>query len=317
VTDANVVLGYLNPYYLTGGELKLNSKKARQAIEDQVARPLGMDVIEAAYGGFTIANSTMMRAIRAVSSRKGRDVRKFILFAFGGAGPVHAATIARQLEIQTVVVPPCAGVFSSLGLLFADIEYHHMETFLHRLDGSVVEDLSQALERMEDEAVRLAHRGQRDDLRITVDRYLDMRYAGQATELSIPVRGDEISPDKIPLLEERFHQEHQKTYFTSSPGEKIEVVKLRVVVKAASLARDSVNRLTRSAVSSGSSETRQVYFGKRYGWLSTPVLKEEDTGGIDGEGPLIIELYDTTVVVPRDCRVRRGALGTLIIDIKG
>jgi N-methylhydantoinase A len=316
VTDADVLLGYLNPSYLTGGELMLNFEKARQSVEDRIATPLDMDVIEAAYGGFALANSSMMRAIRAVSSRKGRDVRKFTLFAFGGAGPVHAVAIARELRIPRVIVPPCAGVFSSLGLLFADEEHYHMETFFHRLDRVRIEDLKKALEGAKDKVAALAHRGLSKGSKFTVNTYLDMRYVGQSTELPIFAPWEEIHADTMPLLQDRFHQEHQKSYLTSSSDEPIEVVKLRAVAKVASPDRRGSINLRQVLKPIGTRETREVYFGNPYGFVSTPVLKEEDTGNLIMEGPVIIECYDTTVVVPPDCSIRREESGMLIMDIK-
>src|SRR2546430_7325384 len=128
ITDANVILGYLNPTRLAGGAVKLNSARAHQVFEEKVARPFGLPLAEAAHGAHLIAASNMMRAIRAVSSERGRDPREYSLFAFGGNGPVFAAGMARALEMPRVIVPPAPGLFSAFGLLYSEVEHHYVRT---------------------------------------------------------------------------------------------------------------------------------------------------------------------------------------------
>src|SRR5438094_4552584 len=128
VTDANIVLGYINPAHLVGGALKLNAEKARAVIADKIGRPLGMSVEEAAHGAHLIAVSNMIRALKAVSSERGRDPREYALVAFGGNGPVFAAGMAEALQIPLVLIPPSAGVFSSFGLLYAEVERYFTRT---------------------------------------------------------------------------------------------------------------------------------------------------------------------------------------------
>ena len=129
ITDANVLLGYINPSHLVGGALKLNAEKARAVFEAKIAKPLGMPIERAAYGAHLIAASNMIRAIKAVSTERGRDPREFALFAFGGNGPLFAAGMAAALGMRRIVVPPSAGLFSSFGLLYADVEHHYARTF--------------------------------------------------------------------------------------------------------------------------------------------------------------------------------------------
>src|SRR5207302_1653900 len=152
VTDANVVLGYLNPAALAGGAVKLNATRAHDVFQERVAEPLGLPLAEAAYGAHLIAASNMMRAIRAVSSERGRDPREYALFAFGGNGPVFAAGMARQLEMRRIVVPPAPGLFSSFGLLFADVEHHYVRTWRRRARSVEPSALADVLARMEAEA---------------------------------------------------------------------------------------------------------------------------------------------------------------------
>ena len=144
ITDANVLLGYINPGHLVGGALKLNADKARAAFVERIAKPLGMPVERAAYGAHLIAASNMIRAIKAVSTERGRDPREFALFAFGGNGPLFAAGMAAALGISRIVVPPSAGLFSSFGLLYDDVEHHYARTFRRLLRHADLKEIDAA-----------------------------------------------------------------------------------------------------------------------------------------------------------------------------
>src|SRR5207244_8270102 len=152
VTDANVILGFVNPTQLAGGAVKLNAARAHEIFEAKIARRLGLPLAEAAYGAHLIAASNMMRAIRAVSSERGRDPREYALFAFGGNGPVFAAGMARALEMTRVVVPPAPGLFSAFGLLYSEVEHHYVRTWRRPARGLDPAELAQAFGRLEDEA---------------------------------------------------------------------------------------------------------------------------------------------------------------------
>ena len=130
VTDANVVLGYIRPGELANGEVSIDIEAAQRAIYDRIAAPLGMDLLQAAEGIHRIANARTMRALRAVSTERGRDPREFVLIAFGGSGPIHAAGLAKELLIRQVIVPPLPGLFSTLGLLFSGVEHHDVRSCL-------------------------------------------------------------------------------------------------------------------------------------------------------------------------------------------
>ncbi len=144
ITDANVLLGYINPGHLVGGAVKLNADKARAVFEEKIAKPLGMTIERAAYGAHLIAASNMIRAIKAVSTERGRDPREFSLFAFGGNGPLFAAGMAAALGIARVIVPPSAGLFSSFGLLYADVEHHYGRTFRRLLRRADLGEIDRA-----------------------------------------------------------------------------------------------------------------------------------------------------------------------------
>jgi N-methylhydantoinase A len=160
ITDANVILGYLSGTRLAGGAVKLNAARAHEIFEDKVARRIGMPLVEAAHGAHVIAASNMMRAIRAVSSERGRDPREYALFAFGGNGPVFAAEIAEQLEMRRIVVPPAPGLFSSFGLLYADVEHHDVRTWRRLIVDADSSGLADAIGQIESGALaQLRHEG--------------------------------------------------------------------------------------------------------------------------------------------------------------
>ena len=189
ITDANVILGYLNPNYLVDGAVRLNAAKARAIFETEVAQPLHIDLAEAAYGAHLVAVSNMIRAIKAVSSERGRDPRQYVLYAFGGNGPLFAAAMAAALGMRRIVIPPAPGLFSSFGLLYADVQHHYVRTYRRKTREIDLTDLDVTWRRMEDTAVeRLASEGFTRQMS-RIQKLVDIRYYGQASELTLPVSG--------------------------------------------------------------------------------------------------------------------------------
>lgn len=321
LTDANVILGYLNPDYLVGGELKLDKDKAFRAVEEKVAKVMGMETIEVAYGAYCLTNANMMRAIRAVSSERGRDPRKFTLYAFGGAGPGHAVGVARELGIKTIIVPPSPGVSSAFGLLCADIERHYIRTFSHLWDKSVLGDLNRTFARMADEAIASAELwAGRAEVKPHIDRYVDLRYRRQSSELSIPMPEGEVGQAELAALTEAFEAEHEKTYGHRLSGYPFEVHSLRLVATIPTR-RPSLTRIGGGAgsatTSRGSQSIRKAYWGKKHGIIDTPVLELEQIGQSPRKGPILVDCYDTTIVVPPNCTIAVGDWGNVIINIEG
>ena len=186
VTDANVVLGYLNPSHLVGGALRINGALSREAYAQQLAKPLGLTIEQSALGAHRIAASNMIRAIRAVSSERGRDPREFALFAFGGNGPLFACGLALALGIKQIIVPPAAGLFSSFGLLYADVEYHFARTFRRLLRGGELASVNDAWSALADAArQRLAADGFSGP-QMQIKRSAALHYKGQSYELVVP-----------------------------------------------------------------------------------------------------------------------------------
>lgn len=318
VTDANVVLGYLNPDYLVGGSLRLNASKAYRAIEEGIAQPLGLGTAEAAYGIHVIANANMIRAVRNVSTERGRDPRDFTLFAFGGSGPVHAADMARRLEIAKVLVPPAPGLFSSFGLLFSEVEHHFVHTYWRDIGELDLADLNRRLAGLEEDGRATLRAEGYPDHQVEIRRFGDMRYAGQNFELTIPAPARQITPQDLDLLKESFAQEHQRTYGYRSDEERVQIVNLRLTARGISPQSRVPGQIRLGkdgAGGPGAPHQRRAYFGPEHRWRDTPVVGRQDLAGGLHAGPLIVEEYDATTVVAPGCRASLDQWGNIAIEI--
>ena len=316
VTDANVILGFLNPRQLAGGAVKLNAARAHEVFESRIAKRIGLPIAEAAYGAHVIAASNMMRAIRAVSSERGRDPRQCALFAFGGNGPLFAAGMAKQLEMRRIVVPPAPGLFSSFGLLFADVEHHYVRTWRRLVRRVTPAELADAFGRMEAEALaQLAADGFTADA-IRIRRSADCRYEGQSFELTVPVAGGAIDAETVAGIQEAFGREHERTYgHRAGVEEPVEIVSLRVVglgIPDRPRVPDAL-RVDRSGPGRAGGE-RRVYFGPDLGWRQTPIIDRPDLT-TPREGPCVVEEYDATCVIPPGARASLDAHGNIVIDL--
>lgn len=293
-TDALMVLGYLNPTHLAGGSLAVDRAESERAIESAVSSRLSMGVLEAAYGVFTLAVATMTRAVKAVSTYRGRDPRDFALFAFGGNGPVAGAAIAGALDITQVIVPQCPGVFSALGLLLSESEYDFARTVTVQGERLIASELSKAYVALENEAreVMMAQ-GFREET-LTMSRFADMRYLGQAYELTVPVT-DSCDVEEMTAS---FAAEHRRTYGHAS-ADPVQVVSVRIVARDGQ-ERSSLSALragVTAATNGGRPTTRKAFFGD-HGLLTTPVIDRAALESGELIGPLIVEEYDATCVVP-------------------
>ena len=314
ITDANVLLGYLNPTHLVGGDLPLDAEAALRAMETRIAGPLGIDAIEAAYGAYLVANSRMIRAIRAVTSEKGRDPADFVLNAFGGGGPPHAAELARQLRIKEVVVPPVPGLFSSLGLLFSDVEHHYVQAFWRDVpQGLDCEEVNGALEALEQEAMATLLKERFTESQVNLIWQADMRYQDQGYELPVPLLESRLTPDGVQQLEERFHEEHNRTFGYRS-HEQVQLVNLRLIARGIPKEPRMPNDLVSDPVVV-THPFRRAYFGPTHGWLDTAVIPRKELLLEPRPGPLIVEEYDSTTVVPPEFTARRDEWGNILIAV--
>jgi N-methylhydantoinase A len=315
VTDANLVLGYLNPLYLAGGSLKLNAEKARAIFAERIAAPLGMSVEHAAYGSHQVAASNMIRAIRAVSTERGRDAREFALFAFGGNGPLFAAGMAAALGMRIIVVPPSPGLFSSFGLLYAKVEHHYSRTLRRLLRNIERAEINAAWSAMSRHALdQLAAEGivgaQAD-----VRRFAALHYKGQTYELVVPVPAGPFDDGMVAHLEEAFGAEHEKTYgHRAGLDEPVELVSIQVVGSGMRQDGAMSGRISAGRSSLAPLPPRKAYFGDALGWIETPVLRRSDLT-TNRTGPLIIEEYDATCLIPPGAHCLLDTDGNIVIEI--
>lgn len=316
VTDANVVLGYLNPNHLVGGALRIDGSLSRAAYEREIAGPLGLSVEQAALGAHRIAASNMIRALRAVSTERGRDPREFALFAFGGNGPLFACGLAQSLGIRQIIVPPAAGLFSSCGLLYADVEYHFARTFRRLLRGSTFDPIAEAWAALTAAArERLSADGYTAG-KMQISRSAALHYKGQSFELVVPVPDGPFDARMAAQLEEAFGAEHERVYgHRAGPDEPVELVSIQVVGRARSDRNAMPAQLRMSRAEPKASAPRKAYFGTDIGWVDTPVLGGRSALRTPLVGPAIVEEYDSTVLIAPGAEGHLDANDNIVIAL--
>ena len=315
VTDANMVLGRLNPQHLLGGELSIDMNAARKAIEEKCAEPLGMSLVEAAVGIIEIANSAMVNTLRLVSVQRGYDPRDFTLIAFGGAGPVHANRLAEELAAPITVIPMSPGTTSAIGLLSSDLKHEYATTLIRQLgdlDPKEVEKIYRKLEAQGSAA--LTREGITDEQK-NFTRQIDMRYVGQSYELTVQMPSCSVSPDSLDTVVTSFHKEHERAYGHSPTSEPVEVVTLRSI-SVGNIARPNLGTFHREEADpkEANPSLRPVYFSEIGDFVDCPIydrylLKSKETI----EGPGIIEEMDSTTVLHPGWVAEVDSFGNLLL----
>ena len=297
ITDCNLVLGYLGEDNFLGGRMRLDAAKARAAIEAAVAKPLGLDVAEAAEGIVRVIDVKMEEAIKAISTMRGHDLRDFMLLAFGGAGPLHAGRIARDLGMAGVIVPLYPGVFSAIGLLMSDVKHDYVRSKLSPLsevapadvNGMFERMVAQALEELRDDGFAADH--------IRIERALDMRYAGQGYEIAVPCPVQPLQEADLKQLRTTFDQQHQAMFGHMAPQEPVEIVSFRVrgigLVPPVEMPKFKPAGTT---LRDARRELRHVRFDGRE--LDCPVYQRERLDvGLTVAGPAVLDQFDCTTVI--------------------
>jgi N-methylhydantoinase A len=318
VTDANVVLGYVNPDGFLGGRMRLDADAARAAIEERVARPLNLDVVEAASGISRIANHSMANAVRHVTVARGRDPREFALCVFGGAGAIHAGAIAPELGIRTILVPKAASVLSAVGNQLSDFKIVKVQSFIRRVVDLELDDVNEAFGVL----LERAHQdlGVQEKVRETViRRYLAMRYKGQTREVLVPIRSRTRRVTAINLKSalQEFHAIHEELYSFNQPEHPTEVVDLRLeltgVRDALRIRSEPLGDEDATAARTG---TRAVYF-YGHGFVDTPVYAGPRIApGQLVQGPAVIEEPTTTLVVYPDQEAMADQYRTYVVELQ-
>jgi len=307
VTDANVVLGLIPAGEVADGQITIDRNLAESAVH-RVARPLGLSLLEAADGIHRIANARMTRALRAVSSEKGRDPREFAIIAYGGSGPVHAGGLADELGATTILVPPVAGLFSAVGLLFARPEFHEVRSC--HLDVDAVDP--SAVVALFDEMETILLRAFDGRPAPEWARTADLRYGGQSWEIEIELPEGPIGRELLAALRARFEDEHDVLYgVRGRPGSPVEIRAVRLAALGPSAAPPSFDvpdPLVRER-----RQSRRMWLGGEV--ADVPVRSRASLDVSAEAGPLLVDEYDTTVVVPDGWSVRRhDGTGTLVLE---
>ena len=311
ITDCNLVLGYLDPAGLAGGLMKLDRDAAEAAIARDLAGPLGVSVPEAAMGMRRIAASTMMRAIRAVSVERGRDVRAATLMAFGGNGALFAAAMAEDLGISRILVPPMPGLFSAFGLLLAETEHHITRAWRRRVSPTLTPELQTMLDALLSEGHALLTADGFPAQRRTIRLQAMARYIGQSSEIQVPLASTDAAT-LLASLPHLFAVQHRGVYgFAAPESEPLELISLGAVAVGV----PEQPRLP-AAMLPPQGETHQprlAWFDGQ-GFVSTPILSRDALRGSGQTGPMIVQEYDATILVPPGWRARCDDFGNIAIN---
>lgn len=312
VTDANLLLGRIDVDVPMGKGVRLNIEAARCAVEQEVANPLGIDVLEAAQGIVDIANAAMSRAIQVMSVERGIDPREILLVAYGGAGPLHAADVAQELNIPSVLVPQHPGLLSALGTLLSDPVQERSQTFLTQTLSADAHRMSSVLERMENECLSLLGLTTRNS-KLEVRRSVDVRYRGQAFTLEVVLPNRDIEMSDLAVINNDFVKHYTELYTFANPEREIEIVNLRVVVRMRTAKPKFKELAIREPETSLALEQRMAYIRgeeREMAYIHRNQLFQDD----HLEGPAVISELGGTTIVPPNQFARVDSMGNLLIQ---
>ena len=313
VTDANLVLGRINDT-IAGGALTLDAEAARAAIQEKIATPLGLDLHRAAHGILQIVNYNMMGAIRNVSVERGYDPRNFALVAFGGAGPMHSVSVARLLDMTTVIAPSSPGVASAYGLLVADFKNDYARTSVQKPPNYDLRAMEEVYLGLEGEAARWLDAESVPADRRELTRSADLRYAHQGFEVTVELQGRKVDSASLDATIQTFHREHDRL-FGFSLDQPVEIVTVRATARG-QLESAAMAPLSRGLSSPGESMLgqRQVYFEDTGGFVSCGIYdRAKIAPGSTVDGPAILENIDSTVIIDPGWRARIDDYGNCIM----
>jgi N-methylhydantoinase A len=317
VTDANLVLGRLGADRFLGGEMKLDVKAAERALA-RVAKPLGMSVTEAADGILRIAATTMSYAVKGVTTERGLDAGDFALFAYGGAGPLHAVQVAREIGIRRVIVPGAPGVFSAFGMLFSDLRYDYVRTWFTSLEEAPFDRIETVYRELEEQGRAAIAATSVVPHRIIIKRAADMRYVGQEHAVTVDLPQRVFDKQDRAAIKRHFDEMHELRYGTSAPSERAEIVSLRTTVTGLMRKppQEKIKKGSAAPPKSAFSGKRPVSFDGRC--RDAPTYRRAALlAGNRFKGPALIEEHaSTTVLMPGDA-LTVDAWGNLVIAVAG
>lgn len=295
ITDCNLVLGYLDQGSLLGGQMEIDLDAARAAIDISLAKPLGLDIRTAAAGVIDVVNHEMAEALRIVSVQRGHDPRGYTLTAFGGAGPLHAAALAEELEMSHVLCPPIPGAFSALGLVTTDLRRDYARTFFTRTDEADPADLSRAFAGLESQGREMLDRAGIPADRQRLIRSVDARYTRQSYELVVPVPDPPFRANTMDTIAAAFHDRHAQTYGHAQRDEPVQMVNIRL----SAVGEIPGIRLAQPAGEGGAEKGNRSLWFRKHGELEAQVFNRAAmTQNQTSPGPAIIESLESTILVP-------------------
>jgi N-methylhydantoinase A/oxoprolinase/acetone carboxylase beta subunit len=300
VTDADLLLGYLDPGYFLGGRMPLHRARAEKALQERVAGPLGRALAEAAWGINQVVNENMANAARVYAAEKGKDTKNYTLVAFGGAGPVHAYFVAQKLGMGRILVPLGAGVTSALGFLAAPLAFDLVRTYMTPLDGLDPARVGAMLGEMEEEGRRLLEGSGVRPEEITLRRYCEMRYVGQGHEIAVPLPEGALSQEHLGAIREAFDREYQRLYHRLNPGYRVECLNWRVVASGPRprLRPRRYAASGRESLSQALKGSRPAHFPEFGDYRECPVYDRYRLfPGARLEGPAIVEERESTAII--------------------
>jgi N-methylhydantoinase A len=316
VTDANLIVGRIDPAYFLGSGIRLQREQAAEAITERIGKPLGLSLEEAALGILTIANFNMSLAVRAVSVEKGYDPRDCALVPSGGGGALHAMAIARELSVPRVIIPPMPAYFSAFGMLLADLKHDYVQTFVRELSDTSGAQIADAFASLEKSAIETLTEEGAARNQISLRRFLDMRYRGQEYTLPVPLLEDVRSIKDFGPIRARFDQLHQEHYGHSAPNEPVMMVNLRL----SALGRFD-NRLPLYSAHQdgdrGERGRRPVIFDSSHQAVNCPIyLRNGFRAGDRLEGPAVIEELGATILLYPGDNLQINEFGHLVIEVR-
>ena len=314
VTDANLVLGRINPHYVLGGRLKIDAELSKKAVKKKIADPMGIGTEEAALGIVKVVNSNMARAIRVITVEKGHNPSDFTLVAYGGAGPLHAVHLAQEMGIRTVLIPPAPGALCALGLLTADIKKSYVRTAIASYDEMTPEQINDVMSSLRDEGSAWLDSEKVPSERRKFHGIAEMRYVGQNYELQVEIPTENITVSDIEKMKQDFFVAHEKNYGYYNPNAPVQFVNFRCeatgIVKKPNLAELETTLDDPSKAEIG----RRVVHFEESGAVDCPVYDRAKFGRAERvNGPCIIEQMDSTTVVPPNTWFSIDKFGNLII----
>lgn len=309
-TDANVVLGRLGTKLLDG-RMPIDKEKARMAVR-KIGQAFGYNDEEAANAILKVANANMCDALRLISVRRGYDPRDFALVAFGGAGPLHSAYLAKEMDIPHVIIPTYPGVAAALGCLLVDVRHDVSKTFVKNASDTDIQELESEFSALEKEAVQLLEKDGIQPENMKLIRYIEMRYVGQWRSLHVSVDKPLRSLD---AALEKFHQEHEREFAYSNRNMGVEIYGLRVEAIGTVTKPELPKITTEGSLEEALKETREVYFEEAGGFVTTPVYhRSKIPAHTQFSGPAVVEQLDTTVLIPPGFDARVDEYGHIIIS---